>query len=152
MVTLEQIQKLESKVFKAVEFIKALKEENSILKSDIESVTEKNEELEQIISDYRNKYVEIEEGILKALKKLEDIENLSSDASVGDIISDTTKAEDNSINSDTVDNNTNVVIQPEQKIEPEKQDFAEKIQTKNTDEEGTPQDNTEEKPSHLGFF
>lgn len=146
MVTLEQIQKLESKVFKAVELIKALREENSILKSDIESVTEKNEELEQIISDYRNKQIEIEEGISKALKKLDDIENLSSYVSTDD----TTQAEDNPASSDTVYDNKNEDFIPEQKTEPEKQDFVEEI--KDTDEKETTQDNTEEKPSHLGFF
>ncbi len=78
MLSLEQIQRLEEKVFKAVELIKALKEENSILKSEVKSANKKIEELEQIISDYRTNQVEIEEGIVKAIKQLDDLDQIST--------------------------------------------------------------------------
>jgi len=74
MLSLEQIKRLEEKVFKAVELIKALKEENTIIRSKLEAADTKVEELEQIISDYRSNQVEIEEGIVKAIKQLEDME------------------------------------------------------------------------------
>jgi len=80
MLSLEQIKRLEDKVFKAVELIKALKEENTILKTKLETAESKAEELEQIISDYRSNQVEIEEGIVKAIKQLEEMESDNSDA------------------------------------------------------------------------
>jgi predicted nucleic acid-binding Zn-ribbon protein len=78
MISVKQIQKLEEKIFKTVELIKALKEENKILKSEIESANKKNEELEQIISDYRSTQVEIEEGIENAIKQLDDLDKISA--------------------------------------------------------------------------
>ena len=80
MLSLEQIKRLEEKVFKAVELIKALKEENTIIKTKLEAAESKAEELEQIISDYRSNQVEIEEGIVKAIKQLEEMESDNSDA------------------------------------------------------------------------
>ncbi len=77
MLSLEQIKRLESRVYKAVELIKALKEDNSILKSELKSANERVEELEQIISDYRNNQLEIEQGIVKAIKQLDDIDSIT---------------------------------------------------------------------------
>ena len=77
MLSLEQIQRLENKVYKAVELIKALKEENSTLKSKLVSANEKSQELEQFIADLRNSQAEIEETVVKALKQLDEIEKLS---------------------------------------------------------------------------
>ncbi len=87
MLSLEQIQRLEEKVFRAVELIKALKEENNILKSELETANKKVEELEQIISDYRSNQVEIEEGIVKAIRQLEDLDSISASDSVPDSFS-----------------------------------------------------------------
>ncbi len=81
MLTLEQIQRLEEKAIKAVELIKALREENRLLKSELESANNRVEELEQIISDYRNSQVEIEEGIIKAIRQLEDLDSISEEVS-----------------------------------------------------------------------
>jgi len=77
MISVKQIQNLEEKIFKAVELIKALKQENKILKSEAESANKKNEELEQIVSDYRSTYVELEEGIANAIKQLDDLDSAS---------------------------------------------------------------------------
>lgn len=84
MLSLEQIKRLEDKVFKAVELIKALKEENTIIKTKFETAESKVEELEQIISDYRSNQVEIEEGIVKAIKQLEEMESDNTDADTAD--------------------------------------------------------------------
>ena len=77
MLSLEQIKRLEEKVFKAVELIKALKEENNLLKSELGSANSRTDELEVIISDFRINQGEIEEGIIKAIKQLEDLDNIS---------------------------------------------------------------------------
>lgn len=77
MLSLEQIQRLENKVYMAVELIKTLKEENAQLKSSLVSANEKTEELEQFIADLRNSQSEIEETVIKALKQLDEIEKLS---------------------------------------------------------------------------
>jgi len=92
MISVKQIQNLEEKIFKAVELIKALKQENKILKSEAESANKKVEELEQIISDYRSTYVELEEGIANAIKQLDDLDNTSS-AVTGIAKTNTTKEE-----------------------------------------------------------
>ncbi|MCL2792552.1 MAG: hypothetical protein FWD87_05605 [Spirochaetaceae bacterium] len=78
MISIKQIQNLEEKVFKTVELIKALKQDNKILKSELESANVKIEELEQIVSDYRSTYVELEEGIANAIKQLDDLDNIST--------------------------------------------------------------------------
>ena len=78
MISIKQIQKLEEKIFKTVELIKALKQENKILKTEVESANKKIEELEQIISDYRSTQVEIEEGIVNAIKQLDELDSISA--------------------------------------------------------------------------
>ena len=82
MISIKQIKSLEEKIFKAVELIKALKQENKSFKSGIESANKKIEELEQIISDYRSTQSEIEEGIENALKQLDDLDSISAGNSV----------------------------------------------------------------------
>jgi hypothetical protein len=81
MLSLEQIRRLENRVYKAVELLKAMKEDNNILKSELTSANERVEELEQIISDYRNNQLEIEQGIVKAIQQLDDIDSIDDDSS-----------------------------------------------------------------------
>lgn len=81
MLSLEQIKRLENRVYKAVELLKAMKEENNILKSELKSANERVEELEQIISDYRNNQLEIEQGIVKAIQQLDDLDSIDDNLS-----------------------------------------------------------------------
>ena len=81
MLSLEQIRRLESRVYKAVELLKAMKEDNNILKSELKSANERVEELEQIISDYRNNQLEIEQGIVKAIQQLDDLDSIDDSLS-----------------------------------------------------------------------
>jgi len=81
MLSLEQIKRLENRVYKAVELLKAMKEDNNILKSELKSANERVEELEQIISDYRNNQLEIEQGIVKAIQQLDDLDSIDDDFS-----------------------------------------------------------------------
>ena len=81
MLSLEQIKRLENRVYKAVELLKAMKEDNNILKSELKSANERVEELEQIISDYRNNQLEIEQGIVKAIQQLDDLDSIDDTTS-----------------------------------------------------------------------
>ena len=81
MLSLEQIKRLENRVYKAVELLKAMKEDNNILKSELKSANERVEELEQIISDYRNNQLEIEQGIVKAIQQLDDLDSIDDNLS-----------------------------------------------------------------------
>ncbi|MCL2294733.1 MAG: cell division protein ZapB [Spirochaetes bacterium] len=80
MVSVKQVQKLEEKIFRTVELIKALKEENKILKAENISANKRVEELEQIISDYRSTQIEIEEGIVNAIKQLDELDKISENS------------------------------------------------------------------------
>ena len=88
MVSIKQIKNLEEKIFRTVELIKAIKQENKILKAEFESANKKVEELEQIISDYRSTQVEFEEGIANAIKQLDELDNTA----VNEVVSTVSRA------------------------------------------------------------
>jgi len=113
MISIKQIKNLEEKVFKTVELIKALKQENKILKSEIESVNKKNEELEQIISDYRSTQVEFEEGIANAIKQLDELDNISAVNSK----SSTSKKEESSLFQNNSTSLSDKEDQPDEEVE-----------------------------------
>lgn len=111
MLSLEQIRRLENRVYKAVELLKAMKEDNNILKSELISANERVEELEQIISDYRNNQLEIEQGIVKAIQQLDDIDSFdeSSENSEEPVLSA-------AVSSETVQENFPIEIEEESSI------------------------------------
>ena len=80
MIKLEQIQLLESKTNKAVDLIKALKEENHSLKKTIETFQNRIQQLENLIGEFKSDQEEIEKGILKALTKLGQLETEVSES------------------------------------------------------------------------
>lgn len=121
MLSLEQIKRLENKVYKAVELLKAFKEDNTILKSELKSANERVEELEQIISDYRNNQLEIEEGIIKAIKQLDDIDSITDETEDNGTTSVETELNmDKSETAVEVDQNSAAIIASETESEPEK--------------------------------
>jgi chromosome segregation ATPase len=75
MLTLEQIRKLEAKVQRAVSFIAELKDENTLLKQKLETYQERIDELEVLITDYKEDQQEIEQGIKNALFHLDQLED-----------------------------------------------------------------------------
>lgn len=79
MINLEQIQKLEARVTKAVELIKALKEENRALRRTLDSAQSRMQELESLVGDFRSDQKDIEECILRALENLNELEDEISD-------------------------------------------------------------------------
>ena len=79
MINLEQIQKLEARVTKAVELIKALKAENQSLRRTLDSAQSRVEQLETLVGDFRSDQKDIEECILRALENLNELEDEISD-------------------------------------------------------------------------
>jgi chromosome segregation ATPase len=75
MVTLEQIRLLEAQVDKALKFIDSLKDENELLKMEIEESGKKISALESTVKAYKDDQGRIEEGILNALNKLNQFED-----------------------------------------------------------------------------
>jgi FtsZ-binding cell division protein ZapB len=80
MVSLEQIHILENKINKACDLISLLKKENSTLKRAVESSQRRMAELELFINQFKTEQVEIESGILSALKKLDELEDDVADS------------------------------------------------------------------------
>jgi septal ring factor EnvC (AmiA/AmiB activator) len=75
MIGLDQIKLLESKVNKAVEQIRVLREENKALKRSVEKSQSRLQELEGLVARFRSDQEEIEQGILRALKNLDKLED-----------------------------------------------------------------------------
>jgi chromosome segregation ATPase len=83
MISLEQIQKLETRVIKTVELIKNLKAENQSLRQTLESAQKKMQELESLVGDFKSDQEEIEQCIVRALNNLNELEDEISDTSGG---------------------------------------------------------------------
>lgn len=81
MVRLEQIQLLEKKINKAVDIINILKQENRALKSTIQKSQDRMAELENLLEQFKGEQNRIEEGILSALNKLDQLEDQVSEGS-----------------------------------------------------------------------
>ena len=75
MINLAQIQKLEARVTKAVELIKALKAENQSLRGTLDSAQSRMQELEALVDDFKGDQKDIEECILRALENLNELED-----------------------------------------------------------------------------
>jgi septal ring factor EnvC (AmiA/AmiB activator) len=75
MIRLDQIKNLESKVNRAVEQIRLLREENKALKRTVEKSQARMGELEGLVSRFKSDQDEIEQGILRALKNLDKLED-----------------------------------------------------------------------------
>ena len=78
MISVEQIHKLEARVLKAVEVIKSLREENSLLKEKLSGYEKRIEELEVFIDSFKQDQTNIEEGIINALNQLDMLEEIVS--------------------------------------------------------------------------
>ena len=75
MVTLEQIRQLDARVHRAVELIGKLRDENNTLKNRLSEYQGRIEELEVLISNFKEDQSEIEHGITSALTQLATIED-----------------------------------------------------------------------------
>ena len=75
MVTLDQINQLETKVEKAIQLIQSLKTENDSLRLEIHDKDKRIAELENLILVFKNDQIKIEEGIINALNHLSAFED-----------------------------------------------------------------------------
>ncbi len=75
MISLEQVQALESRVEKAVALISSLRSENESLRSGLATAVSRVTELEERIADFQKDQSRIEEGIVEALRKLDFFED-----------------------------------------------------------------------------
>jgi len=74
MITLEQIRLLESKITRAIELIRVLKEENGTLRKGLESAQKRMKELESLVDGFKTDQHEIESVILRTLHTLDELE------------------------------------------------------------------------------
>ena len=72
---LNRIQVLEQKVIKAVELINRLREENAVLRSRVKTAQPRIQELESIVSSFKQEQEAIEKGIVSVLSKLDRLED-----------------------------------------------------------------------------
>ena len=80
MINLEQIQKLEARVTKAVQLIKTLKTENQSLRQTLDSAQARMQELEDRINNFKSDQKDIEQSVLRALENLNELEDEINDS------------------------------------------------------------------------
>ena len=74
MISLEQIRLLESKITRAIELIRILKEENGTLRRGLESAQKRMKELETLVDGFKTDQREIESVIIRTLHNLDELE------------------------------------------------------------------------------
>ena len=75
MVSLEQVKLLDQRITKTLEHIRKITDENSMLKSKLDSYQQRIGELEVLIQRFREDQTRIEDGILSALDRLNQFED-----------------------------------------------------------------------------
>ena len=75
MVSLEQVKLLESKVSRTIDYVKKITEEKEFLKGKLDSYQKRIDELEILIQRFRDDQSRIEDGILSALDRLNQLED-----------------------------------------------------------------------------
>jgi septal ring factor EnvC (AmiA/AmiB activator) len=76
MVTLEQVRQLETKIGKAIEYVNRVSGENARLRGELDGGQKRIAELENTIQRFREDQSRIEEGILAALERLDQFEDV----------------------------------------------------------------------------
>ena len=75
MISLEQVRLLESKVTRAIDYVKKVSEENTSLKGKLDAYKKRIDELEVLIQQFKDEQSRIEDGILSALDRLNQFED-----------------------------------------------------------------------------
>ena len=96
MIDLEQIQKLEARVNKAVQLIKTLKTENESLRQTLDSAQARMQELEDRINNFKSDQKDIEQSILRALENLNELEDEINDSQADKSGAETAVSDDDS--------------------------------------------------------
>ncbi|MGO9310586.1 MAG: cell division protein ZapB [Spirochaetia bacterium] len=87
MITLEQIRLLESKITRAIDLIRVLKEENSTLRRGLESAQKRMRELETLVDGFKTDQKEIESVIVRTLHNLDELEESAAAAATDATVS-----------------------------------------------------------------
>jgi chromosome segregation ATPase len=90
MINLEQIKLLELKVTNVIDHVKKVTRENSVLKGKLDSYQKRIDELEVLISQFKEEQSRIEDGFLSAL----DLLNKFEDAVESALSKESTPSED----------------------------------------------------------
>lgn len=75
MVNIDQVRLLEARVTKAIDYVNRITDENTLLKSKLDSYQKRIEELEVLIKRFKEDQSRIEEGIVSALNHLNRFED-----------------------------------------------------------------------------
>lgn len=75
MVTLEQVKLLETKVAKAIEYVKRQSDENALLRQKLDGYRARIDELEVLVQQFKEDQGRIEKGIVSALNRLNQFED-----------------------------------------------------------------------------
>ena len=75
MISLEQVKLLETKVTRAIDYVKKVSDENARLKGKLDSYQKRIGELEVFIQSFKEEQSRIEDGILSALNRLNQFED-----------------------------------------------------------------------------
>lgn len=75
MVTLEQVKLLETKVAKAIEYVKRQSDENALLREKLDGYRARIDELEVLVQRFKEDQGRIEAGIVSALNRLNQFED-----------------------------------------------------------------------------
>jgi hypothetical protein len=75
MVNIDQVRLLETRVTKAIDYVNRITDENTLLKSKLNSYQKRIEELEVLIQRFKDDQTRIEEGIISALNHLNRFED-----------------------------------------------------------------------------
>jgi chromosome segregation ATPase len=127
MVTIEQVRLLETKVSRAVDYVKKLTDENNLINGKLDSYRKRIDELEVLIQRFKDDQSHIEEGIISALNRLNQFES-DMDKSVA-------AAKQEASREDAVAQNTSTVTLTPQ-VDPEAVDEAiDEDEDGDTDEE-----------------
>ena len=80
MIQLKHIQQLDAKVRSALTLIDSLRVENTRLRGELDRYQSRIDEMESLIQDFRQEQGAIEEGILRALKQLDSLEDVITES------------------------------------------------------------------------
>jgi chromosome segregation ATPase len=75
MVTIDQVKQLETRVAKAIDYVNTVTNENTLLKTKLDSYQKRIDELEVLIKRFKEDQTLIEEGIIAALDRLNQFED-----------------------------------------------------------------------------
>jgi len=168
MISLEQVRLLESKVKQAVDKIQNLNLENDELKLKLLGYEERIQELESLVNEFKASQDEIEEGFLKALSQLEEVEKTETAEAVTDVLNEEVQPEVQEESTDTVEESPEeeesaeiAVDYPREATDDEVQDedtyseeesSIEEQATEEAPEEQKPQVYHNEEPQNLEIF